>query len=112
MPLVKGKSEKDISRNIAIEEKNGKPPKQAAAIAYSEAEEDSEETYLDVLNQARDMENNAISIGLKLMLKAPPEDLPQLAEITNDENDHDRIYSTIIKRYLPEENELGGVEND
>jgi hypothetical protein len=103
MPLEKGKSEKDISRNIAIEEKNGKPPKQAAAIAYSEAGKDSEETYLDVLKQAREKENDAIAIGLKLMLKAPPEDLAQLAEITNDENDHDRIYSSILARYQTDE---------
>ena len=37
MPLVKGKSKKAISENIAIERKAGKPEKQAIAIAYSEA---------------------------------------------------------------------------
>ncbi len=39
MPLKKGKSERAISENIAIERRAGKPAKQAAAIAYSEAGE-------------------------------------------------------------------------
>lgn len=37
MPLKKGSSKKIISKNIATEIKAGKPPKQAAAIAYSVA---------------------------------------------------------------------------
>lgn len=40
MPLVKGKaakSKKGISKNIATEVRAGKKPKQAAAIAFSEA---------------------------------------------------------------------------
>lgn len=37
MPLVKGSSREDISKNIATEVRAGKPVKQAAAIAYSEA---------------------------------------------------------------------------
>ncbi len=37
MPLVKGKSKKAISKNIAIEIRAGKKPSQAAAIAYSVA---------------------------------------------------------------------------
>ena len=35
MPLEKGSSQAAISRNIATEIRAGKPPKQAAAIAYS-----------------------------------------------------------------------------
>jgi len=35
MPLVKSKSKEAFSKNIAAEIKAGKPPKQAAAIAYS-----------------------------------------------------------------------------
>lgn len=35
MPLIKSKSKKAIGKNIATEIKAGKPPKQAAAIAYS-----------------------------------------------------------------------------
>lgn len=37
MPLVKGASMKAISENIRREIRAGKPPKQAAAIAYSQA---------------------------------------------------------------------------
>lgn len=37
MPLKQGTSKKVISGNIATEIRAGKPPKQAAAIAYSKA---------------------------------------------------------------------------
>jgi hypothetical protein len=35
MPLIKSASKKAIGKNIAAEIRAGKPPKQAAAIAYS-----------------------------------------------------------------------------
>lgn len=38
MPLKKGWSKKAIGFNIGIEEKHGKPPKQAIAIAFAEAD--------------------------------------------------------------------------
>ena len=37
MPLKKGNSKKTIQKNIKMEINSGKPPKQAAAIAYSKA---------------------------------------------------------------------------
>ena len=39
MPLIKGSSDKAISKNIATEIKHGKPKKQAFAIALSIARE-------------------------------------------------------------------------
>jgi len=41
MPLEKGKSKKIIQKNIKTEIAQGKPPKQAVAIAYSEAKKAS-----------------------------------------------------------------------
>jgi hypothetical protein len=35
MPLLKSSSKKALGKNIATEIRAGKPPKQAAAIAYS-----------------------------------------------------------------------------
>jgi rubrerythrin len=69
------------------------------------ANDEQNDTYLDALQKARSMENDAISIGLKLLSLAPEEDIAQLLEITNDENDHDRIYSAILSRYQTKEGE-------
>lgn len=112
MPLEKGYSKETISRNIGREIASGKPPNQAAAIAYSVAREarkkegkDDGKTFIDKLLQARRMENDAIAIGLDLIAMAPPELLPDILEITNDENDHDRKYVAMLER-------LGAISGD
>lgn len=43
MPLIQGSSPATISKNIATEINAGKPPAQAAAIAYSTARENKDE---------------------------------------------------------------------
>ena len=55
-------------------------------------------SYLEVLYEARKMENDAIQIALALDKMAPPKDRGKFIEIANDENDHDRIYAEIIQR--------------
>lgn len=49
--LASGKSEKVISKNIATEIKAGKPPKQAAAIAYSKAGKDAKPSLDSIMAQ-------------------------------------------------------------
>lgn len=61
---------------------------------------EKEQKYKDALLRARNAENDAIAIGLELILYAPAKDLPQITEIANDENDHDRIYVDILARYM------------
>ena len=102
MPLLKGNSQETIQSNIAELIKAGHEPKQASAIAYraaGETKDAAKETYMDVLQEAKRMENEAIAIGLKLLSLAPPEDIPQIIEITSDENSHDAIYAKILERY-------------
>lgn len=59
MPLEKGKSKEAFSHNVRTEMKAGKPQKQAVAIAYSEAGEDSAEAELAAAIQAGEEESEA-----------------------------------------------------
>lgn len=59
--------------------------------------------YLALLRKAQAMENEAITIGLQLLVLAPPEAALRLLEITADENDHDRIYRQLVDEALAKE---------
>jgi hypothetical protein len=59
VPLEKGKSKKAFSHNVETEMKAGKPQKQAVAIAYREAGEDSAEAEVEAALQAGEEECEA-----------------------------------------------------
>ena len=64
MPLEKGSSQETISKNIATEIRAGKPPKQAAAIAYSVARGDAR---LDALVNGMDsLSKRVIDLMMKI----------------------------------------------
>jgi 8-oxo-dGTP pyrophosphatase MutT (NUDIX family) len=65
MPLEKGSSEEAISKNIATEQRAGKSPEQAAAIAYSVAGKDADESPIEAAGIA------FVSGDRVLMLKRP-----------------------------------------
>lgn len=54
------------------------------------------ELFIEILKIAKASENEAIQIAMVAMAFAPPEFVPQLAEILNDENDHDVIYTDML----------------
>lgn len=63
--------------------------------------------YYNMLVELKRDENEAIAMQLKAFALADaagasPEELAVLAEITSDENDHDVIYTTLIKKYAKE----------
>lgn len=58
--------------------------------------DDKRQKYIEGLKAAKASENDAIKVGYTLMAYAPPEDLAKLAEILNDENDHDAIYTDLL----------------
>ena len=66
MPLKTGSSAATISKNIAIERRAGKPPAQAAAIAYSKARESKNQGDADmplIKRQQEDAEYSAVPVG-------------------------------------------------
>lgn len=62
--------------------------------------EEKRHLYIELLKIAKASENDAIKIPMAAMVVAPPEDLAQLAEILNDENDHDAIYTDLLFKAL------------
>jgi rubrerythrin len=57
---------------------------------------DKNAKYIEILKLAKASENEAIRLYTLAMAYAPPEDLPKLAEILNDENDHDVIDTDLL----------------
>lgn len=63
--------------------------------------------YYDMLMALKRDENEAIAMQLKAFALADAagasaEELAVLAEITNDENDHDMIYTKLLEKYAKE----------
>lgn len=54
------------------------------------------EKYIEALERAKASENEAIRLYTLCLAYAPPEDIPKLAEIMNDENDHDVIITDLM----------------
>jgi rubrerythrin len=57
---------------------------------------DKQAKYAEILKLAKASESEAIRLYTTAMGYAPPEDLPKLAEILNDENDHDVITTDLL----------------
>jgi len=58
--------------------------------------------YLEILEMAKKSENEAIKQYTVAMAYSPPEDIPKLAEILNDENDHDIIITDLLLKAVTE----------
>jgi len=68
MPLIKSASKKALGENIATEIRAGKPPKQAAAIAYSEkrsAEKSSAPHHSSHIEELGSAYEQSVSSGAK-----------------------------------------------
>lgn len=63
MPLQAGSSQATIGRNIAIEERAGKPPKQAEAIAFSKARGDAHVSRADQLEAISHLRSDALPVA-------------------------------------------------
>lgn len=60
------------------------------------SEAERKRLFIETLKIAKASENEAIQIAMVAMAYAPAEFVPQLAEILNDENDHDVIYTDML----------------
>ena len=64
----------------------------------SEVESYKGMSYEEVIRKALESEKEAIFLGLYAIELAPDKDIKKLIEITNDENDHSKIYQQILDR--------------
>jgi len=58
--------------------------------------DDRQAKYIELLKRAKASENEAIRIYMLAMAYAPPEDMPKLAEVLDDENDHDVVDTDLL----------------
>ena len=84
--------------NINNKKKKSKDklPKTDTGGMPSEVDEFKGLTYEQVIEKALEAEKEAIFLGLYAIELAPEKDIKKLVEITNDENDHSKVYQDIL----------------
>lgn len=98
-PTGKKKIGKEVVEEFNEESKGKEIPERVTDEGLRElniSDEEKHRRYVEILKIAKAAENQAIKIPMIAMAFAPEEDIAQLAEVQNDENDHDAIYTDLL----------------